>query len=250
MRVAALYFLKAAELGAAPIRFANLLLWLSAAGTVAAIWKWREQQITPVLLFWVPLPFYAYSIAYGSVPIFIPLWWPHSWYNSRYGMEMLPAFAVFLAFLAAWLVRQWPWARRWVGAAALLLAIADSLTLMRGTPIVLAEAYANSRTRIPYEESLAEALKALPQQGMILMYTSEHIGALQRAGIPLKQTINETDYYQWPAALQHPGQAASIVVATDQDAVAKAVAAHPEGLTLVNVVCSTGQPCARIYLAK
>jgi hypothetical protein len=250
MRVAALYFLKAAELGAAPIRFANLLLWLSAAGTVAAIWKWREQQITPVLLFWVPLPFYAYSIAYGSVPIFIPLWWPHSWYNSRYGMEMLPAFAVFLAFLAAWLVRQWPWGRRWVGAAALLLAIADSLTLMRGTPIVLAEAYANSRTRIPYEESLAEALKALPQQGMILMYTSEHIGALQRAGIPLKQTINETDYYQWPAALQHPGQAASIVVATDQDAVAKAVAAHPEGLTLVNVVCSTGQPCARIYLAK
>jgi len=250
MRVAALYFLKAAELGAAPVRLANLMLWLSVAGTIAAFWKWRGQSITSALLLWVPLPFYAYSIAYGSVPIFIPLWWPHSWYNTRYGMEMLPAFALFPAFLVAWAARQWPRARRWVIAVALALIVADSITLMRNRPIVLAEAIANSRTRIPYEESLAEALKSLPQQGMILMYTSEHIGALQRAGIPLKRTINETDYYQWPAALQHPARAASIVVATDHDAVAKAIAAHPEGLMLVDVVCSTGQPCARIYLSK
>ena len=26
----------------------------------------------PPLLLWVPLPFYVYSVAYGSVPIFIP----------------------------------------------------------------------------------------------------------------------------------------------------------------------------------
>jgi hypothetical protein len=109
---------------------------------------------------------------------------------------------------------------------------------------------ANSRTRIPFEQSLAEALQTLPQQGMILMYTSEHIGALQRAGILLRRTINEGDYYQWPGALEKPAQSAAMVVATDGDAVATAVAAHPDGLTLVDVVCSTGQPCARIYLAK
>jgi hypothetical protein len=85
---------------------------------------------------------------------------------------------------------------------------------------------------------------------MILMYTSDHIGALQMAGIPLKRTINEGDYYQWPGALKNPAKAASVVVALDGDAVAKAVAANPEGLTLVDVLCSTGQPCARIYLAK
>ena len=28
-----------------------------------------------------PVPFYAYSVSYGSVPIFLPPWWPHSWYN-------------------------------------------------------------------------------------------------------------------------------------------------------------------------
>ena len=43
----------------------------------------------------VPLPFYALSVAYGSVPIFLPVWWPFSYYNIRYGIELLPAFAVF-----------------------------------------------------------------------------------------------------------------------------------------------------------
>jgi hypothetical protein len=37
------------------------------------------------------------------------------------------------------------------------------------------------------------------------------------------------------------------VVALDGDAVARAVAEHPQGLTLLEVVCSTGQPCARVY---
>ncbi|HLH33317.1 MAG TPA: hypothetical protein VKX41_01495 [Alloacidobacterium sp.] len=254
MRVASLYFLKAAELGAAPLRWSNLLLWLSLAGTAFAVWVRRGKGIAAALLLWIPWPFYAYSIAYGSVPIFIPLWWPHSWYNVRYGMEMLPAFALFSAFficgLVVWLSRRWPQSGPWIVFVAVVLMAADSVALMRGRPLVLQEAVANSTTRIPFEESLAQALASLPKEGMILMYTSEHPGALQRAGIPLKRTINEGDYYQWPGALQHPAQSAAIVVTTAGDAVERAVAAHPEGLTLVDVICSTGQPCARIYLAK
>lgn len=254
MRVASLYFLKTAEMGAAPMRWGNLLLWLSVAGTAIAFWKWRRKQIVAALLLWIPLPFYAYSIAYGSVPIFIPPWWPHSWYNVRYGMEMIPVFALFLAFFIAQCVesagKRWPRSDHWIVLFMAALIVADSVVLMRARPLVLQEAVANSRTRIPFEQSLAEALDALPRQGMVLMYTSEHPGALQRAGIPLKRTINEGDYYQWPGALEHPAQSAAVVVTTEGDAVARAVAAHPEGLTLVDVICSTGQPCARIYLAK
>jgi 4-amino-4-deoxy-L-arabinose transferase-like glycosyltransferase len=254
IRVASLYFLKTAEMGAVPLRWGNLLLWLSAAGTAIAVWRWRGQGIATALLLWIPLPFYAYSIAYGSVPIFIPPWWPHSWYNVRYGMEMLPVFAIFLAFLvyecAELAERRWSRSEGWIILAVAALIVVNSVVLMRARPLVLQEAVANSRTRIPYEVALANALAVLPQQGMILMYTSEHPGALQRAGIPLKRTINEGDYYQWPGALERPAQSAAVVVTTDGDAVARAVAAHPEGLTLVDVVCSTGQPCARIYLSK
>ena len=37
------------------------------------------------------------------------------------------------------------------------------------------------------------------------------------------------------------------VVAMEGDPVAQAVAKHPQGLTELEVVCTTGQPCARIY---
>ena len=46
-------------------------------------------------MLWLPLPFYMLSIAYGGVPIFMPVWWPFSYYNVRYGVELLPGFAVF-----------------------------------------------------------------------------------------------------------------------------------------------------------
>ena len=46
----AFYFLKAAELGAAPLPLGKLLCWLTAAGTLAALWAFRKQQIWPLLL--------------------------------------------------------------------------------------------------------------------------------------------------------------------------------------------------------
>ena len=70
--------------------------WLLAAAALAGLWTVaRSARDKAVLLLWLPLPFYVYSISYGSVPIFIPQIYPHSFYNSRYGMEMLPALALF-----------------------------------------------------------------------------------------------------------------------------------------------------------
>jgi hypothetical protein len=251
MPVAALYYIKSAEMGAVPVRWGNRLLFFVVAGTIAALWKWRKRCIAPLLLLWLPLPFYAYSVAYGSVPIFIPLWWPHSWYNTRYGMEMLPIFALSLGFFIAWLLsateKRWSRYAPLILLASIVLIIVDCSALLRSTPLVLREAIENSRTRIPFEQAYARALEQLPPRGEILVWTSDHIGAFQRAGIPLRRTINETDYYQWIPALQHPAQSATFVIAADHDAVAKAVAAHPEGLTLLNIVCSSNQPCVRFY---
>lgn len=251
MRVAALYFMKAAELGAIRAAQANLLLWLSIAGTiVAAVYFWSK-RILPALLLWLPLPFYAYSVAYGSVPIFIPMWWPHSFYNLRYGMEMLPVFALALAFLVWWIAEQVARYRAelqgWVIAVVAALVVANSYVLLRATPYVLQEVIANSRTRIPFETEYARGLEMLPPNSTILAYISDHPGAYQRAGIELHNVISDSDYYRWHPALKDPAKSADYVITSDNDAVAKAVAAHPYGLTLIDIVCSTGQPCVRIY---
>ena len=255
MRIAGHYFLKAAELGATTPILTNLLLTLVLAGTFIAV---RRRQARAVMaLFWLPLPFYAYSVAYGSVPIFIPPWPPHAWYNTRYGMELLPAFALSLAFAAdaalGWLDRREASrvpAAMVTFATLLVLVCLNTIAIFRERPLVYAEVVANSRTRVPFEAALARALAALPPDDRILMYTSDHIGAVQQAGIALRRTINDSDYLAWTDALRHPAQAAPLVVAIDRDPLAQAIAAHPEGLTLLDVICSTGQPCARIYTAR
>ena len=250
MRIAGLYFLKAAELGATVQHAANLLLLLTICGT-ALLWLRRRagDGLAAAILLWLPLPFYAYSVAYGAVPIFIPLWFPHSWYNTRYGMEMLPAFALFAAAavegLLAWRPR---WSRWMLGSAAALLA-ANVVALLHAPPLVFQEAVVNSRSRIPFEQALAHGLEMLPAGATLLMVTSDHIGAVQQAGVPLRQIINEGDYYAWRPALEAPAGSAAYVVALDGDAVAQAVQRRPGGLELQQVICSTGQPCARIYAA-
>jgi hypothetical protein len=203
------------------------------------------------ILLWLPLPFYLYSVAYGSVPIFIPQLYPHSYYNSRYGMEMLPGLALFAFVAIATLERVW--AKSWprtvplMNPVVLLLVLVNSVAMIFSVPLVLKEGIVNATTRVPFESAIARQLESYPVGVPILMFNSDHIGALQQAGIPLKQTVNEGDRDSWEAALAAPAEKALYVVAIAGDPVAKAVAEHPEGLTELTVLCTTGQPCARIY---
>ncbi len=244
---ALLYYVKSAKMTAAPLRCGRWLLLMAAAGTACALMRYRGRAVPAVLLLWMPIPFYAYSVAYGSVPVFIPVWFPNSFYNTRYGMELLPAFALFPAFAAQAIIRKrGNWKRTVVGFAVALIVAGNLLLLLR-TPLVLQEAKANSATRIPFERALASKLILLPTQATLLMYTSAHVGALEQIGMSLRRTINEGDYPMWQKALNNPAGAADFVVVLEGDPVAEAVRKHPQNLELLFVICSTGQPCARIY---
>jgi len=130
---------------------------------------------------------------------------------------------------------------------ALLLIALNTVGMMYATPLVLKEALVNSTTRVGFETALARQIGEFPYGSTILMYNSDHIGALQDAGIPLRQTVNEGDYDSFQAALAAPAEHANYVVAIAGDPVAAAVAQHPQGLTELTILCTSGQPCARIY---
>ncbi|MHB1960316.1 MAG: hypothetical protein ACYCO5_14985 [Acidobacteriaceae bacterium] len=242
-----LYYVKSAKMGAAPLRCGRWLVLMAVAGTAYALVRYRSRAVPAAMLFWMPIPFYAYSVAYSSVPIFLPVWFPNSYYNTRYGMELLPAFALFPAFAVLAAIKKRPqWTRPILGFAFALI-VASNAFLLHATPLVFQEAKANAATRIPFEQALATKLIVLPPQATLLMYTSAHIGALQQIGFPLRRTINEGDYDRWRQALEYPAAAADFVVAMDGDPVAEAVGKHPQNLELMFVICSTGQPCARLY---
>ncbi len=225
-------------------------LFVAFAGTgLVLVWG---RGLLPWLLLWLPVPFYAISIAWGEVPIFIPQWWPFSYYNTRYGLQLLPAFAVLFGLFVYFAITR---ERSPVGrvAVALLVCVfvAGSYTsVWRNVPICLREIRANGGPRYALDGQLGSLLEKLPRSTTLLMYLGDHGGALERAAIPLKRTINEGDYKLWEAALRAPAASADFVIATGNDPVAQAVAQHPENLNLLLVVQTAGQPPVRVYQAK
>ena len=133
---------------------------------------------------------------------------------------------------------------------ALLLVVLNTIGMMYFVPLVLKEAQVNSITRVPFESAIAREIETFAPGVPILMSDSEHVGALQQAAIPLRQTLNEGDRDSWQAALSDPAGKAAYVIAIAGDPVSKAVAEHPQWLTELTVLCTTGQPCARIYRSE
>ena len=244
---AALYFLKSAKLNMGADIWGQVLLVVALAGTVAALWKFRRYGV--FLLLWLPLPFYALSIAYGSVPIYLPVWYPFSYYNVRYGLELLPVFAVFPVVLTVVAVER---VGKRAGEAAwwvILMAVvaASYVSVYRETPITLREAKANAASRIVMERALASAFGEFPASATLLMYGAEHPGALQQAGIPWRQVISEGEHPDWEWALLDPARPAEYVVACQGDPVWAAVGEHRTELTEVLSISVPGQARCTIY---
>jgi hypothetical protein len=90
----------------------------------------------------------------------------------------------------------------------------------------------------------------MPLNVPVMMSVTNHVGAVQTAGRTLRSIVCENDDQTWQAALMDPAHSAAYVIAIGDDAVSKSIAAHPAGLTENEVICTTGQPCAKIYQSQ
>jgi hypothetical protein len=261
------YFLKAAELDVGQSNWVGRL-WLALAlvGSLAAAFGGRGRV---AFLLWVPLLFYALSVAYGSVPIFVPAWWPFSEYNVRYGLQLLPAFAVFVPLGIAFLVQSaikirqaevsWgKWAPVAAMAGVFVIVLASYAAIWQAQPICYREAESNMRGRAALDRQLAGWLKSLPSDSTLLMYLGEHSGALEQAGIPLRRTINEGNHRVWirpvdpeglwERALADPEANADYAIGFDGDPVWSA--AEDRHLKALVVIHTTGQPSAGVFQGR
>ena len=263
------YFLKSGEDNMAENQWLQrICVLLMVAAIVAVLYAYRqspgidaEHTLWPLAFLLVPLPFYALSIAYGGVPIFIPNWWPFTHYNVRYGLQLLPAFAVALAFLVYFALRILQWNSRIRLACVLgvfVLVAASYSSIWGAMPISLAEAETNMRTRNQLQVEVARWLEKLPPDSTILMYIGDHVGSLERAAVPIKRTINEGNHRMWKRpsdpeglwerALADPAKYTDFVLAFDGDPVWEAMRdGHLRALVELHV---TGQPRAILYRAR
>jgi hypothetical protein len=260
------YFLKAAQLNVAESSWTGRL-WLALAvlGSLAA-WRRGKREL---LLLWLPLPFYALSLAYGSVPIFVPTWWPFSQYNLRYGLQLLPAFAVLVPLGILFLTRCAKrisrfelifsrWANSITALAILLLVGLSYAAIWRADPICYREADRNMRGRVALDRQVADWLKLLPAKSTLLMYLGEHSGALEQIAMPLSRTINEGNHRVWKQpfdpdglwerALADPAAYADYAIGFEGDPVWNA--ARSKHLTALVEIHTSGQPPAAIFQAR
>jgi hypothetical protein len=255
LRTAFSYFLKSAQLNMAEGNWQKLWVVCLVVGTTMIFVF--DLHLWQLLLLWVPVPFYMLSIAFGGVPLYVPVWWPFSCYNTRYGLELLPVFAVSAALAGYFLfeLARNNALKATVGIAVATLLVASYASVWRAQPVCYREALINSRPRITLETELASNLNLLPHDATLLMYLGDHVGALQRAGIPLRRTINEGNHHPWKKpsdaeglwerALTDPQQYVDYVIAMDGDPVAKNV--QKRDLTSMVVIHTEGQPSATIY---
>jgi hypothetical protein len=253
--VAFQYFFKSAELNLAVGKWQ--IFWVCSLLLGTATVLLFQRKLWPVLFLWIPVPFYMLSIAHSSVPLFVPGWWPFSFYNLRYGLEMLPGFAVFTAIAAYGLIRFASSTKPRLTLAIVFLALgcASYVQVWRKDPVSFEEAAVNSRSRIALENAVAARLELLPADSTFLMYLGDHVGALQQAGISLSRVINEGNHRPWKGpsdpeglwerALKDPAAYANYVVAFDSDPVASSV--NKRELASLVIVRVTGQSQATIY---
>ncbi len=263
--VAGMYFIKSAEDNVTANPWLGRL-WLAfgAVGLMVAVVSAcdpKSRARLALLFLLIPLPFYTLSVAYGGVPIFIPEFWPHTHYNVRYGLQLLPAFAAGMGALAYLAVRSKHWnekARAGIIISVVALVAVSYGSIWRAGPVCLQEAQINMRNRNQLETQVAEWLEKLPHNATLLMYLGDHVGALEQAGIPLSHVIQEGNHRVWKGpndpeglwerALADPAKYADYVVAFEGGPVWRAVKA--DRLNELVEIHVSGQPRAFIYSTR
>jgi hypothetical protein len=257
--VAAIYFLKSAQLNMAGGNWGRF--WLAAAFVAVAIGVWKlRAQAASMLLLWVPLVFYALSIAYGSVPIHVYTWWPFATFNQRYGLQLLPMFAVSAGVLTASVFlfgAGWRHGGKMV-AVIFALMVVSYASVWKADPQCLKEAQRNWEIRHTLNSAVQRVVAGLPRNSRFLMDLGEHVGVMEQAGIPLRQVVNNENHRPWKRpsdleglwerALADPPRYVDFVIAFDGDAVDQG--ANRTNLTVLAEIHATGQPRARIYSAR
>src|SRR5579872_345183 len=258
------YFLKAAELNVSNSNWeGRVWLFFAILGAIAA---WRRRNRVTLLLLALPLVFYALSIAYGSVPIFVPTWWPFSLYNVRYGLQLLPAFVVLVPVGISFLIESASripsiegTLKRWASPAAVLLifllAASSDAAIWRADPICYREADRNMRGLVALDTRIGDWIKSLPPTTTFLTFLGQHSGIFERAGIPLARTINEGNHRVWKQpsdpdglwerALADPARYADFAIAFEGDPVWTAARDHH--LKALVEIHSSGQPPGLIF---
>jgi hypothetical protein len=176
------------------------LYWMGLAGVAAAAFR---RVWWPVVLLALPPVFYLWSIHSSGTPIYVPQLWPFSYYNTRYGLVLLPLAALAAAGWAALAPRR---LRALAALAVVAAGVAPWVAYPRAEGwICWKEAQVNSEARRAWTREAAEYLRSqwAPGDGIFMSF-GDLSGVLRAAGIPFRAALHEDNRPEWEAAVGRP----------------------------------------------
>jgi hypothetical protein len=240
---AAIFYQSAAAWCAGPA-----LRWIGAAGMLAAF---ARRAFWPLIFLALPGLFYVLNIHSGASPIHVPDLWFGAYYNTRYGLAVLPL----TAFAAAALV-SWAPARARVCVALALIAAASLPWVLHPTPerwITWKESQVNSDDRREWTGRAAAFLsrRYRPGDGIFTSF-SDLTGIYRTMGLPLHDTLTWDNNPQWMVTVRRPDlflwEQWAVCLAGDpvQRAIHRARRAGPY-FELVDTIVVRDAPAVEIY---
>lgn len=197
----------------------------------------RRAQRAAALLLLVPFPFHIQSMAKAAVPLYVPTLFPNTYWNLRLGAEMLPAAALFPAFL----IPLGGSRRLRTGVLATILCIIGlqcwwTARFGAAELAVAREGVLNSPCRTRRQQLLTEYLRAHYDGGPILLAAGKWPCALPEVGIAFRQTVSDASTEAWRKASMQPEKIVEWIVRGNDEPVDWLMRAHPEAFGRFEIV--------------
>ncbi|HMD83497.1 MAG TPA: glycosyltransferase family 39 protein [Terriglobia bacterium] len=213
-------------------------LELAVLGLVAWGVSWRESRRGAVaVLLIVPLPFYIQAMAYAAVPLYVPTLFPNTYYNLRYGVEMIAAVALFPSFVFPPLLGK----RLRLALLIIFLALLGRqfavLTAAgpRELPVVK-EGILNTPCRAQRQRAIIEFLRGRYDGGRILVAVGKWPCVMPEVGIYFRNTLTNQSRRFWAQMHTEPEKWVEWIIRGDGDAIDSLMRAYPQAFKDYEVV--------------
>lgn len=174
-------------------------LELAALGLVAWLADRRElARRSSALLLIVLLPFYVNAMAYAAIPLYVPTLFPYTYYNLRYGLEMLPATALLGSFIVSpSLSRGARWAL--TGVLLSMLSWQCITTALPGASelVVAKEGELNTPCKTASQQGVINFLRGRYDGQRVLIAVGKWPCVNPGIGIPYRKTVTDANREYW-----------------------------------------------------
>ena len=195
--------------------FYNCVVFIAVLGLIGAIAVWFDKKLKGEMRFATisllsPLAFNILALYLGFSVLFVQGISGNTWFNIRYGIMMLPAFAVFLGYLVDKLKDL-----RWVIIGLYIFTM--FFAFANGDAVTIDDARVGSSQKNVTQVSGYLNKVAENQKGFILISAASHDAIIFSSGLPMSRFIHEGTGAYWTDALKEPDRWARWIVMRTYD---------------------------------